>query len=262
MNKLFIVAAAFAASTSAFAQFASATNTWTGALGVKEHRTTPDAVTAYDNTVNFTGFASTSGAVGPANGSTGTFMDADDIIVLGSEKGKPVSAFTFSGANSNSVAVTASPTVVFWTDNLVSPGTVLAKVRFNPITIGALSVSLFSFTGTTPIFTVPTSGHLWMGVSWDDFSDVTDTGISDSQLALLGQGIFDPPVVGSSDDIFWSSDNFGNNAINNPAGGLFDFGQNPIASFGNSLTTVPEPASMAVLGLGALGLLRRRKTTK
>ena len=262
MNKPLFLGIAIAASASSFAQFADATNIWTSALGTKATRGAPDFTSAYDNTINFTGVGTSSGAVGPANGSTGTFMDADDLNVIASEFSKPVVGFTFSSSNGNSVVVNASPTVVFWTNNANAPATLLKTVRFNPIPLSALSVNLWTYAPGVPLFTLPASGKIFMGVSWDNFADVTNSGISDLQLSKVGQGVFNPPVVGSSADSFWTSNGFGNNAVNNPLGITTNFGGSPVASFGDSLTTVPEPGSIAAVALGLLAFRIRRRSRK
>lgn len=266
MNKLIWATLIGATASLSFGQFATATEIWAGQNGVKANRGGTDDVTAYSNVTTFSGFgfAWGSGQVGTGTqGVTSTWIDADDINFLPSEIGKGVTSFTFSSFNGNAAAVSASPTVVFWDDTAGSPSTMLAAVRFAPLSLTANSVNLWTYSPSTALFNLPASGKLWMGVSWDDFADIADTGITDAQLANVGQAIFDPPTVGSSADNFWSSDNFGSNLGNNPAGSDgWSFGgppNNPNANFGNAITTVPEPASMAAIGLGIAGLISRRR---
>ncbi|MFI5386301.1 MAG: PEP-CTERM sorting domain-containing protein, partial [Fimbriimonadales bacterium] len=60
------------------------------------------------------------------------------------------------------------------------------------------------------------------------------------------------PAIGFSDTTYFWENNSG-------TWGKFNFGATPSGNMRMSLTAVPEPASMAVLGIGALALIRRRR---
>lgn len=68
----------------------------------------------------------------------------------------------------------------------------------------------------------------------------------------LGPAYFNPATVGWSDDFFWQSD-MGSEWIN------YSWGGDPYANFAATITAVPEPATMLLLGSGAAMLLRRRR---
>jgi hypothetical protein len=69
-------------------------------------------------------------------------------------------------------------------------------------------------------------------------------------LGELGPAYYHPPTVGFSDDFMWLRDEGSDwNA--------YSWGGETYANFGSRLTAVPEPATLACLGLG-IGLLARR----
>jgi hypothetical protein len=193
----------------------------------------------YSNITNFTGFATTNN--GAAASSAITRLLADDINLTGSGA---VTGFTFSTVNFNAVAVTARALVRFYDNNGTGggPGTFLGGLNFNPLTLNASSVQLWTYNPGTPIFT--TDGSFWAGISFDN----TGATATAAQLDNIGQGIFNPPTVGGSADVFFRSTATGSFAANNPTGSLLFFGGNPVANFGWQFTAVPEPGTVGLGG--------------
>jgi hypothetical protein len=214
---------------------------------------------SYSNIDTFSGSAYSNG--GAAGGITRMVMD-DLSFALPYLAGQNISSFTFSVTNLNTVAVSARPRVRFWLANGAggAPGTYYSSpaavgYSFNPISFGANSVGLF--TGNIgPGFLQPAAGQtLWAGITFDNVGATA----TDAQLNNLGQGIFGPPVVGSSQDTFFQTTAagsfFGTNA---PAGALTNFSGAPVANFGWEFN-VPTPGSIALLGMGGLLAARRRR---
>jgi len=218
----------------------------------------------YSNVTNFTGFDYANGGAGPdpANAAnTITTLVADDIHMLGPAT---ITQFTFSVSNDSADQDTsARPRVRFYQTNGAGggPGTNITGFSFNPIAFTHNSIGLF--TGTIAPLVLPKD--FWVGITFDNNAGAT--GALDSDLNLLGQGIFDPPNVGTSQDRAFQTTGPGSFLSNNPPGTTFDFGHssnasNPVANFGWEFvgTLLPEPASMSVLALGGLMALRRRRS--
>ncbi len=215
-------------------------------------------VVAYNDTTTFTGYAAFN--TGAATGGTGpTTLIADDINALAGYAGRQVTQFTFSVYNGNNATTTFTPTVYFYNSDGAKggPGTLLNAVTFLPLTEASGALNLYSPSSTAGFFTLP-SGTFWAGVS---FSNATA-----AELNNLGQGLYDPPTIGSSQDLAFHSSAPATTA-NNPSGGFFSGGGVVNANLGWSFTVAgavaPEPSPFAVLGIGVLGLgtltLRARK---
>ena len=204
---------------------------------------TPD----YSNVSNFLGSGFVNAGVALQGTNMITRLVADDITPTGTHAGMSITQFKFSMANFNSAAVAVRPRVRFWFVDGAggAPGTYYnlpgnVGFSFNPLTInpgvtvvtGAIAPNLFNMPG------VP----FWAGITFDDNNGTT--GITAAQLGGVGQGIFDPPTVGSSNDVFFMTTGAGGFfGLANPAGTLNTLGGNPVANFGWEFNVdAPVPA--------------------
>jgi hypothetical protein len=222
-----------------------------------------DFTALYSDTTNFSSAGYHGGGATLVGGDTITAMVADDITAGAGLGGHSVDQMTFSVANFNSVAVSARAIVQIYAGDGANggPGTLITALAFNPITFTAGVVQTFTFTSPS-IFTMPT-GLFWAGISFDDNNGATLATVA--QLNNLGQGLFDPPTVGSSQDAFFQSTDGSTTAANNPGGSFFFFGGSPVANFGWSFSTsqaVPEPSTLALSAVGGLVLIGVRLTRR
>lgn len=196
-----------------------------------------------------------------------TNLVADDLNPIAGSAGKNVTQFTFSVYNGAATNVLAAVHVRFYDDfgtdanGFVTdgPGTYLGGVDYLPTSFTAGNVSLITYTAApgTAVFTIPKDNSLWAGVTFDA-NGLTTTA---NDLNMLGQGLFNPPTVGGSDNMFFISDNPGLFASSNPAGspGYAFRNGSPVANFGWRLqiatpAAAPEPSQFAALLVGSLGL--------
>lgn len=227
----------------------SVSTLWTTPLGTPAVLGSAEATTSYDNLKNFKG-------IGFSNaGSTFgvTFLIADDIFRTGSA-GDTLSDFVFTVANNNSIAVSVRANIRLYASNGVNngPGTYLAGYSVDPKSFAPNMTTGVQVTlnGTGP--ELPT--HFWAGISFDNIG----TSTTNAQLNQIGQGVFDPPTIGSSQNLMFGSVNAGDFPVNNPTGSLSSPG-NFKANFGWRFNTVPTPGALALFGLGGLAAGRRRR---
>ncbi|MFO0834252.1 MAG: hypothetical protein U0638_04720 [Phycisphaerales bacterium] len=209
----------------------------------------------YANRTNFSGFAAINGGAGvdPANGAnTITKLLADDVNFHPFFIGQNVSKMYFTVANLNTTAVSARARLRFYADNAGAPGTALTGFSFNPISFTANTVSSFFFAPNISFST----NHIWIGMTFDNNGGAT--GATLAQLNNLGQGLYNPPVVGTSADKAFLTSSQGSWLSNNPTGSVFNYGGNPVANIGYELD-VPAPSAAALFGLVGFAASRRRR---
>ena len=264
MNKIILLPCAVFLSTSAFAQIynATATQIWQGISNVATNTgLVADPNSSYSNVTNFLSAYTNAAGATTINGDGVTVLDADDINT--STPGAFIKSFTFSVYNGNATATNARALIRFYTNdpNSGDPGVFLGGYNVSAISFaGNHEVELYKVNINPTQFQIPADGAIWAGISFDNNSGAT--GASLTALQNLGQGIFDPPTVGTSTDDFFETDTAGDYPSNNPVGGDYYFPGGPTANFGWGFTAVPEPTSFAVLGLVLVGLARRRRTAK
>jgi hypothetical protein len=228
-------------------------------------------VVIYDNTITFSGAGYSQGGAAGGIGS----MVADDITVGAGGAGKAVDGLSFSSVNFNTVNVSAAPVVQIWSGDGAGggPGSLLTTLTFGPVSLSAGSVQIFNYDpgSSTTLFTVPGNGFFWAGVTWTNGGGAS--GITAAQLNNVGQGLFNPPNPGSSQDVFFQTTNAGGTPTggaipgSNPNGSFFFFGGTPVANFGWQFLTpnvavIPEPSTVvlsSVAGLFCLGFGVARK---
>jgi hypothetical protein len=226
---------------------------------------TARATVIYSDVTNYSGSGYAALGASTVGSNIITNVVADDITSDATEVGTAVTSFEFSIVNFNSVSVTVSPLVSFWTNTGTGggPGTLLGSFTINAVTIGAGAAQLFTVNeGGGTFFVAPAA--FWAGLTFDNNNGAT--GATAAQLNKIGQGIFAPPTVGSSADSFFQGTTPGQQSSNNPAGTFDFFNGNPVADFGwefsNSMTAAPEPSSVLLVaaGFGLAALLAKRRS--
>ncbi|MBL8039875.1 MAG: PEP-CTERM sorting domain-containing protein [Chthonomonas sp.] len=214
------------------------------------------AVVVYDNTNTSTVTIVANGGATVVN--TGTKVVADLLNFAPGFGGWKIGRVDWAVGNLNTTSTSARMRIRFWEDNAGAPGTLIGGVSFSATPIPSGPAGFF-FDFTAQNYTIPASGKVWMGFLFDG------TGTTTSLAALNNLGLCyhsNAPVVGSSADSLWVSSAPGTNFVNSPAGTVASspFAANPVANAYYAVQAVPEPATVAALGLGLAAVARRRRS--
>ena len=208
---------------------------------------------------NLQSFAGLGGLNGTAVGGI-TPLRAARVNFLAGTAGESITAITFSVANLNTSTQSVRARLRFYATDGASggPGTLLAGFTFNPFSFSGGSVTNLTGAVAPGTFLIPAAETFWAGITFDNVS--TTTGATNSELNNFGVGLFNLPAsVGSMTNQTFVTNAAGSHFASNPAGSLGNWSSNINAGWRFETNAVPEPASMAALGIGLAGLVARRR---
>ncbi|MBS1706627.1 MAG: PEP-CTERM sorting domain-containing protein [Armatimonadetes bacterium] len=234
------------------------------ALGLVAVAGASQAYVAYDNlylndaaSLNNSIVASfNNGGAAAVSGINTTRLVADDLTFPVAFVGKKVTRIYWTTYNSNTTAVSARMRIRFYKNDgtATTMGTYVTGFTFAATSFAAGAANVWYFDLGANVMNLEST--MWAGLTFDGSGTTTTT----TQLNGLGQLIMADPVrVGSSNDVAFQSTAATGGLASGIAGTYFNFSGNPKANFGWRFEAVPEPASMAALGLGLAAVIRRRK---
>jgi hypothetical protein len=223
----------------------------------------------YDSTANYSGNFFAPG--GATSQTSNTRMLFDDFSFAPIFSGKQVRTLAFTTINNNAAPVSFRARVrVFADDNGgAAPGTYQFGFSF-ALTQGASSASSWTAdVSTTPggVFMPSVGSKAWFGITFDSTTGTTAfPRASTTQINNLGWGMSTQGDAGGGRgqsgiaSAFYSTSPT-SGLFSNIAGSNLTFSGNPApaSNFSFGVQAVPEPATMAALGLGVAAMIRRRK---
>jgi hypothetical protein len=215
-------------------------------------------VFAYSNNTTNTGFVLQSSGSQNVGGNVISALIADDIHADPSTIGFSVTQIEFGIRNSSGTNWTVRPRVRFYLSDGANggPGTLIPGQVYDlsPVTVPTGTQSVVTFT---PInFSVPaaaTNGiSFWAGYAFDN--NFGTTGATNANIDSIGRPMYNPPTVGTSQDLAFISGGVGDFAFSNPPGSLFGPAGNPPYNFRWTFQVqpVPEPTTLALVGFAGL----------
>lgn len=221
------------------------------AVGAPEFSTRANPNAYFSNVDTFSGSVTTNGGATNFAGNVMTRMVVDDLTLTGPQTSLTRLSFSVANLNTGTNTTARARIRLYADDNGGQPGTLITGVTTTTMTLGPSSVSMFVIT--VPAVAVP--GKLWAGILFDNNGGLTGAGVA--ELNNLGQGVFNPPAIGSSQDLYFRTSAAGSFLGNNPPGGAVSGGAGPVGNFAWEL--VPSPGAAGVLGMVGLVALRRRR---
>ena len=195
-----------------------------------------------------------------------TRLVADELTYFNPGGLQDVTQVSFTLVNFNATAPTFRPRIRFWFDNAGVPGAYYnnpANVgfSFNPLSVAANSATTFTGAIGAGLFKLPAgTNKIWYGITFDNAGGATAT---NAQLNNLGVGTFSGAMTGSSGTSIFTTTSPGSFfGTSNPAGTISNLSAGQNLGLGLFVaTSAPEPGTLVLLTLGAVGLIARRRRT-
>ncbi len=202
----------------------------------------PEQIAVVDPTAFYSNVTTSSNSGVPAAGTTMvggslvTTMVCDDLRFSTTQATARITGVRFSVVNFDANTVSARPSIAFFQNDGAGggPGTAAGGVTFPAValpTSSAIIVASDSLSSAINVPVVTSSPVVWACQYFDNNSGAT--GATPAQMNNLGVAFFNPPDLGTSQDLFFGSFGAGSTA-SNPAGSLSNFGgpPNPVSNIG------------------------------
>jgi hypothetical protein len=137
------------------------------------------------------------------------------------------------------------------------PGTFDARIRFRVYndSLGKPDLPFYE-SGLTQVTTLAGMNEFNFAIPYvvvpDRFIWTIQAYNRQGSVGEIGPAYFNPPTVGSSEDYFWQH-------VSGEEWSQYNWGGEPVANFGATITAVPEPATGLLLLAGLASIARRRR---
>ncbi len=228
-------------------------------LGLSTLVTGAQAGVAYSSllTSGISSYYAATGATAGTGATSLTRLLLDDVQMHPADAGKVIQSVTFGLVQNDPAAFKFRARIRFYNDNAGIPGTYIGGVSFN---FGNVAQGIYNQPLALTSFGIltPASGKMWIGMVFDGDSSAAGTVPTAAQLNQLG--------IYSSTTVTKGFSNADIRRTNNPGSFVSVVpGPNSIinasdnSKLGYEVSVVPEPATMAALGLGIAALARRKR---